>query len=85
MLNLEVDRLSLQQLEYEMDRTDYPVNYNFFEIGYCGHPTSPYTNIQLDQASDLIFLHYREEDHSFINDKLRKKYAIGFLILCLQT
>ena len=26
ILNLEVDRTSLQQLEYEMDRTDYPVD-----------------------------------------------------------
>ena len=32
MLNFEVDRLSLQQLEYEMDRTDYPVDYNFLEL-----------------------------------------------------
>ena len=31
MLNLEVDRIYLQQLEYEMDRTDYPVDYNFFK------------------------------------------------------
>ena len=30
MLNFEVDRISLQKLEYKMDRTDYPVNYNFF-------------------------------------------------------
>ena len=29
MLNLEVYRISLQQLEYEMDHTDYPVNYLF--------------------------------------------------------
>ena len=67
MMNLEVDRLSHQQLEYEMDRTDYPVNYNFFEIGYCGHPNSPYTNIQLEQASDLILSHFQKEDHSFIH------------------
>ena len=26
MLNLKVDRISLRQLEYEIDRTDYPVN-----------------------------------------------------------
>ena len=26
MLNLEVDRISIQKLEYEMDRTDYPVD-----------------------------------------------------------
>ena len=31
MLNFEVDRLSLQQLEYEMDCTDYPVDYNFLK------------------------------------------------------
>ena len=30
MLNLKVDRISLHQFEYEIDRTDYPVNYNFF-------------------------------------------------------
>ena len=29
MHNFEVDRLSLQQSEYKMDRTDYPVDYNF--------------------------------------------------------
>ena len=29
MLNFEVDRLSLQQLEYEMDCTGYPADYNF--------------------------------------------------------
>ena len=29
MLNFEVDRLSLQQLEYEMYCTDFPVDYNF--------------------------------------------------------
>ena len=31
ILNFEVDMLSLQQLEYEMGRTDYPVNYNFLK------------------------------------------------------
>ena len=29
MLNFEVNILSLQQLEYEMDRTDSLVDYNF--------------------------------------------------------
>ena len=60
MINLEVYRISLQQLEYEMDLTDYPVNYNCFEIGYCGHTNPPYTNIQLEQASDLISSHLHE-------------------------
>ena len=32
LLNSELDRLSLQQLECEMDRTDYPDKYNFFEL-----------------------------------------------------
>ena len=58
-----LDRIFLQQLEYKMDHTDYPVNYNCFEIGYCGHPTFLYTNIQLKQASDLILLHIQEEYH----------------------
>ena len=31
MLKSEVDRLSLQQLEYEMDCADYPDDYNFLE------------------------------------------------------
>ena len=29
MLNFEVDRLTIQKLEYEMDCTDYPIDYNF--------------------------------------------------------
>ena len=71
MPNLEVDRISLQQLEYEMDCTDYPVDYNCFEIVYCGHPNFPYTNIQLEQASDIILSHFLKEDHSFIIDTPR--------------
>ena len=31
MLNLELDRIYIQQLEYEMDCTDYPVDYNFLK------------------------------------------------------
>ena len=58
MLDFEVDRLSLQQLEYEMDRTDYPVDCNFSEIGYCGQPKSPYANIQFKQDTNLIISHF---------------------------
>ena len=47
ILNLEVDGISLQQLGYDIDHTDYLVNYNFFEIRYCCHPALPYTHIQL--------------------------------------
>ena len=45
MLNCEVDRLSLQKLEYEMNRADLPDYYNFFEIGYCGHRNFPHAHI----------------------------------------
>ena len=31
-LNSKLDRLSLQQLEYEMNFTDYPDKYNCFEL-----------------------------------------------------
>ena len=31
MLNLEVDRISLQKLEHEMDRTDYNSDYKFLK------------------------------------------------------
>ena len=45
MINLEVARISLHKLEYEKDCTDYPVDYNYFEMGYCGPPNFPYTKI----------------------------------------
>ena len=48
MLNFEVEILSLQKLEYVMYCTDYPVDYNVFEIGYCVHPNFPYSNIQFN-------------------------------------
>ena len=60
MLNLEVNILSLQQLEHETDRIYYPVDYIFLKIGYCGHPTYPFTNIQLKQASHSIPSHFQE-------------------------
>ena len=42
LLNSKLDRLSLQQLECEIDCTDYPYKYNFSELGYCGHPKYPH-------------------------------------------
>ena len=33
-LNSKLDRLSLQQLECEMDSTGYPDDHKFFELGY---------------------------------------------------
>ena len=36
-LDSKLGRLSLQQLECEMDSTGYPDDHNFFELGYCGH------------------------------------------------
>ena len=60
MLNFEVERLSLHQLEWEMDCTDYPVDYNFSEIGYCGHPNFPYANTQFKKSTNLILSHFQE-------------------------
>ena len=52
MLNFEVDRLSIQHLEYEMDIIDFLVDYNCFEKGFFGHPNFPYAHIQLNQANN---------------------------------
>ena len=46
---------------------------HFFELGYCGHPQYPYSEIFLNKASDLILSHFKEEDHSFISDALRNE------------
>ena len=59
LLDSKLDRLSLQQPGFEMDSTGYPDDYNFFELGYCGHTQFPYSNIFLDQASDLILSHFQ--------------------------
>ena len=49
MLNFEVEILSPQKLDYKMDCTEYPVEYNCLEIEYCGHRKSPFGNIQFKQ------------------------------------
>ena len=53
-----------------MDSTGYPDDYNFFGLGYYGHTQFPYSNIFLDQASDLLLSHFQEEDHPFIRKAL---------------
>ena len=53
------DRLSLKQLECEMDSTGYTDDNNIFELGYCGHTQFPHSNIFLDQASDLILSQFQ--------------------------
>ena len=68
LLNSKLDRLSLQQLECEMDRNDYPGKYNFLELGYCGHPQYPHTKIFSTKLS-----HFKKEDHFFIKNALRNK------------
>ena len=45
LLYSKLDRLSLQQVECELDRTDHTDKYNCFELGYCGHPNYPHTKI----------------------------------------
>ena len=34
-------------------------NYAMSEIVYFGYPNLPYTNVQLEQASDLILSHFQ--------------------------
>ena len=63
-----------------MDSSGYPDMYNFFELGYFGHPQYPYSKIFLDQASDLILSHFQEEDHPFISDALRDENIQLFLL-----
>ena len=41
-LDSRLDRLSLQQLECEIDSTGYPDDQNCFELGYCGYTQFPY-------------------------------------------
>ena len=59
MLNFKVEILSLQKLEHEMDRTNYPVDYKCFEIGYCGHSKLPYGHILINKATNLIPPHFQ--------------------------
>ena len=59
MLNLVVDIIYLQQPEYETEHADTPDDYNFFEIGYCGHPAPPYAHIKLEQLTKLIPSHFQ--------------------------
>ena len=44
-----------------------------FLFGYCGYPEYPHSKIFLNQASDLILSHFKEEDHSLIKDALSNK------------
>ena len=73
MLKPVVDRISLQQLQHEIERADLPDDYNCFEIGYCGHPAFPYAHIQLDQSTKLILSYFQEEDNPNIYDTLSNK------------
>ena len=66
-----------------MDRSDLPDDYSFLEIGYFGHPNFPYTNIQLEQASDLIPSHFQKEYHSFIHDTLKNKKTQLVYLYCV--
>ena len=52
-INPVFDIISLQQLEYEMERAD------LFEIGYCSHPAFHYAHIKLEQATKLIISHFQ--------------------------
>ena len=73
-LDLKLDRLSLFQLELEMDSTGYPDDHKFFELGYCGHTQFPHSKIFLGQACALILSHFQEEDHPFIRKALQDEH-----------
>ena len=73
-LNLNLDRLSLLQLEREMYSTGYPDDHKFFELGYCGHTQYPHSKIFLDQARALILLQFQEEYHPFIRKALQDEH-----------
>ena len=73
-LDQRLDRLSLQQLECEMDSTGYPDDHKFFQLGYCGHTQYPHSNIFLDQAHALILSQFQEEDHPFIRKALQDEH-----------
>ena len=73
-LNSKLDRVSLQQLECEMDSTGYPDDHKFFELGYCGHTQYPHSKIFLYQARALIISQFQEEDHPFIRKALQDEH-----------
>ena len=53
---------------------------NCFEIGYCGHPNSPNTDIQFKKSTKLLLSYLQEEDHQLIHDTLKnKKIQLGSL------
>ena len=54
MLNFELDRLYLQQLEYELDCTDFPLEYDDILVTL----TPLYTYIQLEQATKSIISYF---------------------------
>ena len=82
ILHFEVDWLSLQKLQYEMDCTDYPDYYNCFEIGYCGHPNFPYATIIFKKATNLILSHFRENAiYSFMIHSTTKKMQLVSLFI----
>ena len=73
-LDQKLDRLSLQQLECEMDSTGYPDDHKFFELWYCGHTQYPHSKIFLDQASALILSQFQEEEHPLIRKALQDEH-----------
>ena len=85
MHNHAVEIISPQKLEYEMERVDLPDDYNFFEIGYCGHPSFPYAHIQLEQATKLIISYLQGDTiHFFMIPSTTKRHN-WFVCLFLQT
>eukprot|EP00978_Attheya_sp_CCMP212_P038892 scaffold197238_cov26-Attheya_sp.AAC.2 len=68
-----LDRLSLLNLEDELEREDLPDNFRFFEIAYCGHTSCGYARVQKEQAIELLQGHFTETDHEYIEECLFHK------------
>jgi hypothetical protein len=66
VLDPNLDRLSLLNLEDEMECEDLLDNFSFFEIAYCGHTSCGYACTQKEQAIELLQGHFTEEDHEYI-------------------
>jgi hypothetical protein len=70
VLDEELDRLSLFNLEQSIDREDYSLSHVFFEVGYAGHASNDASFIQREQAIALLRDAFETKDHDHIVQSL---------------
>ena len=80
MLDNIVDRLSLQQLEYQMERVDIPDDCSFFRNMILWSPCFPLRTYSTMQATKLILSRFQEEYHLFNYNTLRNNKAQLFCL-----